>query len=337
MWPLPWVSRKRKGTLALLESLANDVAGWPARAVESYTSLGWTQHINHLRLGRGKTVSLRDGADLDLIDSPFETLAHTADVRRIALPPLARTSQSFQRRIVCLAAEELFRNPCACLSSGKKPSALFHIQRAWQRCPVIRKAPAEAEPTSIADEINLPTAIRRRGLEERLSVRPLRRALRLTYYGKGKSIAIYAPGWQPDNMPGSQLQPQPEPQPFSSEPIPANKVIPADLSEWRYRVEQNQVALDPVLGRILFPPDQPPEQGVWVSYHYGFSADIGGGEYKRDLSEPRIQNFTGYRRIILLPEHSIRLMLHLLSGATISRRRDPNRQMGQRRRNCARR
>ena len=76
--------RKRKGTLALLESLTNDVAGWPARSVESYTSLGWTQHINHLRMGRGKTVSLREGADLDLIDSPFETLAHTADVRRIA-------------------------------------------------------------------------------------------------------------------------------------------------------------------------------------------------------------------------------------------------------------
>src|SRR5215471_17683876 len=32
--------RRRKGTLALLEVLANDIAGWPARAVEFYKLLG---------------------------------------------------------------------------------------------------------------------------------------------------------------------------------------------------------------------------------------------------------------------------------------------------------
>src|SRR6266851_5123547 len=40
--------RRRKGTLSLLEQLANDVAGWPARAVEFYRLLGWTQNINSL-------------------------------------------------------------------------------------------------------------------------------------------------------------------------------------------------------------------------------------------------------------------------------------------------
>ena len=38
--------RHRKGTLALLEELANAVAGWPARAVEFFTLLGWTQNLN---------------------------------------------------------------------------------------------------------------------------------------------------------------------------------------------------------------------------------------------------------------------------------------------------
>jgi len=46
--------RRRKGTLALLELLSNDVAGWPARAVEYYALLGWTQAVNHLRLDRGQ-------------------------------------------------------------------------------------------------------------------------------------------------------------------------------------------------------------------------------------------------------------------------------------------
>ncbi len=40
-------NRRRKGTLALLELLASDVAGWPARAVEFYKLLGWTQNLNH--------------------------------------------------------------------------------------------------------------------------------------------------------------------------------------------------------------------------------------------------------------------------------------------------
>ncbi|MEH1900971.1 MAG: hypothetical protein V7L04_06035 [Nostoc sp.] len=34
---------------------------------------------------------------------------------------------------------------------------------------------------------------------------------------------------------------------------------------------------------MIFPIRQLPKNGVWVSYHYGFSADIGGGEYDRTL------------------------------------------------------
>jgi len=45
-------SRRRKGTLALLEVLAIDVAGWPARAVEFFKRLGATQPLNELRIRR---------------------------------------------------------------------------------------------------------------------------------------------------------------------------------------------------------------------------------------------------------------------------------------------
>jgi hypothetical protein len=44
--------------------------------------------------------------------------------------------------------------------------------------------------------------------------------------------------------------------------------------------------VDPVLGRLAFATGQSPKEGVWVSYHYGFSADMGGGEYDRLLSQP---------------------------------------------------
>ena len=46
------------------------------------------------------------------------------------------------------------------------------------------------------------------------------------------------------------------------------------------------VAVDPETGRIAFPVNQLPKKGVVVYYQYAFSADIGGGEYDRPLSQP---------------------------------------------------
>ena len=46
---------------------------------------------------------------------------------------------------------------------------------------------------------------------------------------------------------------------------------------------RGKVALDPVLGRFSFAPHaaELPRRGIWVSYHTGFCADMGGGEYNR--------------------------------------------------------
>ena len=38
-----------------------------------------------------------------------------------------------------------------------------------------------------------------------------------------------------------------------------------------------------MLGRIAFAPGHSPARGVRVSYHYGFSANMGGGEYRRTV------------------------------------------------------
>ena len=44
------------------------------------------------------------------------------------------------------------------------------------------------------------------------------------------------------------------------------------------------IAIDPVLGRIALPPGLPADTRVRVDYHYGFGAEIGGGEYERAAS-----------------------------------------------------
>jgi hypothetical protein len=69
-------------------------------------------------------------------------------------------------------------------------------------------------------------------------------------------------------------------------PVDPKNIVPADLSGWMCRPLPGRVAVDPVLGRIMFPPEEGRHQAVTVSYAYGFSADLGGGEYDRTLQQP---------------------------------------------------
>jgi len=92
------------------------------------------------------------------------------------------------------------------------------------------------------------------------------------YYGPGKSILVeYI-------LPGS--------------PLPSLEVTACNLSDvrdgagnvigWAHQ-PKNLLGIDPELGRISFPANQPAPSSVRVSYYYGFSADIGGGQYSRIL------------------------------------------------------
>jgi hypothetical protein len=74
--------RRRKGTAYVLELLAHDVTGWPAQAVEFFELLQTTQYLNHLRLFNTRP-DLRDTNRLNLLDTPFDSLPHTADLRHI--------------------------------------------------------------------------------------------------------------------------------------------------------------------------------------------------------------------------------------------------------------
>src|SRR5262249_61508887 len=53
---------------------------------------------------------------------------------------------------------------------------------------------------------------------------------------------------------------------------------------WAHLPSAGKYAVDPVLGRIGLPPDAPAGAQVRVDFHYGFSADMGGGEYERTAS-----------------------------------------------------
>jgi hypothetical protein len=269
--------RRRKGTLAVLESLAGDVAGWPARAVEFYRRLAVAQSINHRRLDRGRTVDLRDGDALDRLDGPFDDLAHIVDVRRIiSKRTLGRYNiPSVGVFVWRLRSYPVTQTPAYCFEEHGPNCYLFSVLGNDAQL-FTRPRPDAPHPLG---ELDLPTPIRRRPFEQ--SLRSERH--RHDYYGEDragekKSLHIWV---------GSPREPG---RPPDLVPVPPEQIVAADLTDWMYHPLPGQVAVDPVLGRIVFPPGQPRKQGVrqgvWVSYHYGFSAEIGGGEYARPLVQP---------------------------------------------------
>lgn len=244
--------RRRKGTLALLELLAHDTAGWPARAVEFYKQVVVAQGLNHLHLNRGRTVDLRKLDALDRIESAFNEFAHVADMRKISSTRGAGRYNlpNVGLFVWRLKSYSVTKAPAYCIDRVRHH---YTFSILGNDAPLFTKTREEPDPTHIAEEINVPVPIRRRAFTEHLK----------DYYGELKSLYI----WRDD----------------LNHPIPHANIVPADLSDWAYRPQEDQVAVDPVLGRIAFPPRNQPRTGVWVTYHYGFPADIGGGEYQRPL------------------------------------------------------
>jgi hypothetical protein len=253
--------RRRKGALALLEQLAWDAAGWPSRAVEFYSLLSYCQPLNQIHLNRGRTLDLGNMHALDNINGPFDEVAHTLDVRRV-------TSHRTQGRynipgigvfVWPVQVYSVTRAPACCPDMNLRPHC-FTFNVFGIDVPLFTLPDPETDETHIAEEMNLPVPITRHALRERMA----------DYYGEGRSIQI----WREDDN-------------NRRTPVPPEQILVADLRDWGHHKRKipakGRVALDPELGRIAFHPKEEPKNGVIVTYYFGFSADIGGGEYERRL------------------------------------------------------
>lgn len=256
-------NRRRKGTLAILEELAADVAALPTRAVELRQLLAYVQPVRlygtdpvevEARLARGRLVDVRKADALDRVDGPFDELAHLVDVRRVDSG--RRRGRSGIEQVVLygwrLGSMSATRAPAL---RDDRETHRFSFSLLGNDTPLVAAPLREPDPTHVAEEVNLPVFIRRLAFERSLD----------DYYGPGKSLCVY----------------------LDDEPVPATGIVAADLTGWRYRPRHGTVAIDPVLGRIAFPSRQAPGQGVWVDYRYAFPADIGGGEYVRPATTGR--------------------------------------------------
>ena len=254
--------RRRKGTLAVLEDLAEAIAGWPAKAVEFYRLLAWTQNIDYLHMDRGRTVDVRDGDALHAIGTAFDELAHSVDVRRVNSARSRGTMNIPEVGVFVwrLGAYTVTQAP-AYNYDEESPNCFLFSALGNDTQLFVNPEAAGADPA-------LPLRISRSAFE----THELEEASGATasgvpyYYGPGKSLMI---------LKGTPLA-----------AVDASLIVPADLRDWSYRPTGDQVAVDPVLGRIVFAPGQTRRQNVVVSYAYGFSAPMGGGEYPRTLSQP---------------------------------------------------
>ncbi|GET39230.1 hypothetical protein [Microseira wollei] len=239
--------RRRKGTASMLEQLARDVTGWDARVVEFFQLLATTQYMNHLRPQNRSWLDLRNWESLERLHTAFETIPHTLDVRRIASGRGRYNIPNIGIFLWRLNSYSLANSPAFKLDDRR-----YLFNSLGNNTQLFNKPETEDEITHLASPINVPMPISRRVLDRYLEV----------YYGEEKSLFIKV-----DNA-----------------KIDINQIVVCNLSdktggEWAHKPE-NKIAIDPVLGRIAFPDTQTPTD-VRVIYHYGFSANMGGGEYDR--------------------------------------------------------
>lgn len=255
-------NRRRKGTAAVLEQLARDVTGWPARVVEFFEVLGWTQYLNHLRPHSLRTPDLRDANCLEHLDGPFDITEHTADIRRIA----SRRGRHNIRN-VGLFVWRLQALPHLLVEPGviSDAEARYSFSPFQNNAPLFHHPLSETGPHHIAEELNVPALIRPRAFHADLA------AADGNYYGSGRSIAVMVPdgnGWSA---------------------LPAATVVACNLEDWGRPLPASAIAIDTERGRLRWanPADRP--EVFRVSYYHGFSDSLGGGQYERGetLSDAR--------------------------------------------------
>jgi hypothetical protein len=215
--------------------------------VEFFELLSATQYLNHLRPHSLRTPDLRLSNPLEHVDGPFDTAAHTVEIRRI---PIRRGR--FNIPSVGLYVWRLVAYPLRGSHAQEFADATglhFTFSPLGNNALLFHQPRTETSPLHIAEELNVPVRIRRRDANERPDA----------YYGEEQSIEVSVGGVA----------------------VPLAEIQICNLGGWVREPEPGRIAIDPVLGRLAFAPGEAPAGLVEVRFSYGFSDDIGGGPYER--------------------------------------------------------
>jgi hypothetical protein len=284
--------RRRKGTAAMLEQLAHDVTGWPARVVEFFQLLATTQYLNHLRPANITTPDLRNSNRLELLNGPFDAIAHTAEIRHIHngrgrynIPSIGIFLWKLENYLVgpgSIDATKPGRQSRA-RAIATPADGRFTFDPLGVNAPLFNMPQTKTDETLLTAEINVPGMLRRRPLYDELEARRQakvdnRPAPAPVFFGDNPIFQVFADGAEvlldqvmvcdiSDVSATDWRRPQP-----TKSYAPTGGGPPVSLAI--------ALSVDPVRGRIAFPAGKLPKL-VEVAYNYGFSADVGAGPYDR--------------------------------------------------------
>ncbi|MCL1976770.1 MAG: hypothetical protein FWG55_01465 [Candidatus Bathyarchaeota archaeon] len=266
--------RKRKGTVAILEEIARDVTGWDTHVVEFFQFLSTTQNINHKRLENQCIPNIVDPELIGLLGTAFDPVPHTIDVRNI------KTGLGYYNVAnVGLFLWRLTAYPVRRARAFWHGAGRYSFSSIGKDIPLFNHPATNKSDDFLSKEVDVSVPIRREAAKKYLS----------TYYGENRSIFLE---FEKDGV----IKPVAEQQivicDLSDVDDKGNWNVPADFG--LLDVSNGKVAIDPVLGRILFLDKSETDCKVFVSYYYGFSADMGGGFYRRDLYESEIDDMEKY-------------------------------------------
>lgn len=263
--------RRRKGTVSVLEQLAHDVTGWPARAVEFFELLATTQYMNHIRRHAAATADLRDAGRLELAGGfqagAFDGFAHTAEMRRIASRSGRYNIQNVGIFLWRVQAMRLAGSPLVeADASGRR----FRFDQLGTDKPLFATPRTEQEITHLAEPLDVPLPLLRRFAVANLG----------QLYGAGLSFLL-----ETETAGG-----------IDQTPVEAIRVC--DLSDdpgapgtWAHEPQpaDTHIAVDPVLGRVAFPAAPAAGEARLATFHYGSALEVGGGGYDRAASIEQVE------------------------------------------------
>jgi hypothetical protein len=263
--------RRRKGTASMLEQLARDVTGWPARTVEWFEQLTTTQYLNHVRRHAAATADLRDATRLAMSgtfqNGAFDAFAHTAEMRRVSSGSGRYNIPNIGIFLWRIQALPLGRVPLAAADpSGRR----FRFDPLGTDKPLFGAPRTETDITHIAEPFDVPLPLHRRWLKAHVA----------DYYGPGRSLLL-----ETESAGGIDV-------------VDASTIRVCDLSDdpaapgsWAHEPQpaDTHIGVDPVLGRVAFAAAPAVGELRLATFHYGAALAVGGGGYDRAASFADVQ------------------------------------------------
>ena len=247
--------RRRKGTLSMVEQLCSDVTGWPCVAVEYFELMATTQYVrNHVRPD-STSVNVHSPMTAVQIGSAFDVVPRSADVRRIDSGRGRYNVPNIGLFVWRLQPFTNIGHPARNLGANR-----YTFDPFGGDVPIVNQPVLIDQTFNLVDRVNLPFFLQR--------------------YPLYANVQPYAAA--PPNPPPVTVL-------LNGTAVAPDAVDWCDLTSWMApTVPVIVVAVDPVLGRLVFAAPPTSSDTVTVDFTYVFGGEYGGGDYERTVPASQV-------------------------------------------------